>query len=192
MSSEADRFATRRMLLCGLAAGIAVGAAPTTGFSAAPAVLRGTGNYRSLSIVNNRTAETAKCVYWADGDYIPDALGVFDHILRDWRLDLVVPISRKTIDILAATHVLLDTSEPFEVVSGYRSPQTNSMLRRMNRGVAKNSYHTRAMAVDVSLKSRSPRRVAAAAISLNAGGVGKYSRSQFTHVDCGPQRVWGR
>ena len=87
---------------------------------------------------------------------------------------------------------LVDTSEPLEIVSGYRSPKTNAMLRSRSRGVARNSYHTRGKAVDMTLKSRSVSQMARAALSLRAGGVGKYSRSKFVHVDSGPIRDWGR
>ena len=92
---------------------------------------------------------------------------------------------------LRAAHARLDVDEPFEVVSGYRSPQTNAAMRQRSSGVARNSYHTRAMAVDVKLKNRSVRQIAGAAESLGAGGVGRYSRSNFVHMDCGPVRTWG-
>jgi uncharacterized protein YcbK (DUF882 family) len=103
-----------------------------------------------------------------------------------------VPIDPTTINIMAATHGLLDCSEPFDVVSGYRSPKTNAMLRGNSRGVAKNSYHLKGMAADITCRARSVGQVASAAKSLGAGGVGRYSRSSFTHVDSGPVRQWGR
>ena len=166
--------------------------ATTSSFAASPAILRGAGNFRALSLVNNRTAESLNCAYWIDGRYVPEALEAFNYILRDWREEKVIAIDRRTIEIMAATHRLLDCSEPFEVVSGYRSPKTNAMLRRRSRGVARNSYHTRGMAVDITLKSRSVRQIAGAAMSLKAGGVGRYSRAKFAHVDSGPLRDWGR
>ena len=179
---------SRRAFLGTAAAGLAV-ASPA--FAAAPAVLRGAGNFRALSLVNAHTAERLNCVYWIDGQYVPEALEAFNYILRDWRQNLVMPIDPKTIDIMAGTHRLLECSEPFEVVSGYRSPRTNSMLRGKGRGVAKNSYHLKGMAVDLACSTRSVRQVASAARSLGAGGVGRYSRSAFTHVDSGPIREWG-
>jgi len=161
-------------------------------FAAAPAILTGAGSFRSLKLVNNRTAESMNTVYWVEGSYIPDALDAFNFILRDWRAEETIQIDPRSIDIMAAVHNLLETSEPLEVVSGYRSAATNAMLRRRNRGVARNSYHTKGMAIDITLKSRSISQVAAAAESLRAGGVGRYTRSKFTHVDCGPLRDWGR
>ena len=180
---------SRRAFLGSAAGGIAI-ASPA--FAAAPAILRNAGNFRALSLVNGHTAERLNCVYWIEGEYVPEALEAFNYILRDWRENLIVSIDRQTIDIMAATHGLLDCSEPFEVVSGYRSPKTNAMLRGSSRGVAKNSYHVKGMAADITCRTRAVGQVASAARSLGAGGVGRYSRSSFTHVDSGPVRDWGR
>lgn len=179
---------SRRAFLGGIGVSLA---AATPAFSAAPAILKKAGNFRALSLVNGHTAERLNCVYWIDGKYVPEALEAFNYILRDWREELVKPIDPATIDIMAATHDLLDCSEPFDVVSGYRCPKTNAMLRERGRGVAKNSYHLKGMAVDLACRARSVRQVASAARSLGAGGVGRYSRSEFTHVDSGPVRHWG-
>ena len=180
---------SRRDALCGAAAWAVAALSAQT---AAPAVLSGRGNFRALSILNNRTGEKLNSVYWVDGNYIPEALEAFNYVLRDWRQNQSISIDPTVIDIMAATHNLLGTDEPFEIVSGYRSPKTNAMLRARSRGVARNSYHTRGMAVDLTLKSRSVRQMSSAAKSLGAGGVGRYSRSQFVHVDSGPVRAWGR
>ncbi len=188
-SESAAPVLTRRAFIGGAAVGLAV-ASPA--FAAAPAVLRNAGNFRALSLVNSHTAERLNCVYWIDGEYVPEALEAFNYILRDWRQNLVMPIDRRTIDIVAETHRRLACREPFDVVSGYRSPMTNAMLRGRGRGVAKYSYHMKGMAVDIACKSRSVGQVASAAKSLGAGGVGLYSRSSFTHVDSGPVRDWGR
>jgi len=75
--------------------------------------------------------------------------------------------------------------------TGYRSPATNAMLRRRSRGVAKNSLHMKGQAADLRLSSRSVSQVARAATACHAGGVGKYRRSNFTHMDCGVVRSWG-
>ena len=100
-------------------------------------------------------------------------------------------IDTRTIDILAATHNLLDVTEPYMLLSGYRSPETNAMLRRRSRGVAKNSRHINGEAADVRLGSRSVSQVYRAGLACHAGGVGRYSRSDFVHMDCGPVRSWG-
>jgi uncharacterized protein YcbK (DUF882 family) len=92
---------------------------------------------------------------------------------------------------MAASHSLMDTSEPYMLLSGYRSPATNRMLRSRSGGVARNSLHMKGQAADLRLKSRSVSQMARAAAACNAGGVGKYSRSNFVHMDCGPVRTWG-
>ena len=176
---------SRRLFLAGAGAGVA-------STIAAPVLAKGAGQYRAVSLINNRTAEKLNTVYWVEGEYIPEAMEAINYIMRDWRQSLVKRIDPRTIDIIAATHNLLDCSEPFEVVSGYRSPQTNAMLRSRSRGVAKKSYHTRGMACDLKLQTRSVFQVSSAAKSLGAGGVGRYRRSNFTHVDSGPVRDWGR
>jgi uncharacterized protein YcbK (DUF882 family) len=101
-------------------------------------------------------------------------------------------IDPRTIDIMAAAHRLMDVSEPYMMLSGYRSPKTNAMLRSQSRGVARNSLHMKGQAADLRLKSRSVGQMAKAAEACASGGVGRYSRSNFVHMDCGPVRAWGR
>ncbi len=181
---------TRRALLGGLSTLTAMAAVPA--FASAPALLKGTGDFRSLSLVNDKTGEWLNTVYWAEGEYIPDALEAVNPIMRDWREDLFFQMDPRAIDILSATQRLLDCDEPFQVVSGYRTRRTNAMLRRRSRGVARNSYHIKGMAVDIAMKTRSVRQISRAGLALGAGGVGRYSRSQFVHLDSGPVRRWGR
>jgi uncharacterized protein YcbK (DUF882 family) len=190
MTPAPNSAMTRRAFFSGLAGLTMVTAAPA--FASAPALLTSEGDFRRLNIVNARTGEWLNTIYWVEGDYIPDALRAVDHIMRDWREDLVHEISPRIIDILSATHRLLDCAEPFHVLSGYRSPKTNALLRRQSRGVALNSYHIKGMATDIQLKSRSVEQVSRAGLSLRAGGVGKYRRSDFVHLDSGPIRDWGR
>lgn len=191
ISSPAEHPAIlRRAVLGGLASLAATAAAPA--FASAPAVLRGAGHFRSLDIIAPHTGEWLKTVYWVEGAYIPEALQAVNRLLRDWREDLVIQIDPRTLDILAATHRLLDCCEPMYVVSGYRCRKTNAMLRRTRRGVARNSYHIRGMAADIMMQSRSVSQISRAGLALHAGGVGKYSRSDFVHLDSGPVRDWGR
>lgn len=180
---------SRRAFIGGLAVGLA---AVSPSFASAPAILKGAGDFRALNVINGHTDERLNCVYWIEGEYVPEALAAFNYILRDWRDNEVKPIDRRTLDIMAATHCLLDCKEPFNIISGYRSPRTNAMLRSRSRAVAQNSYHTKAMAVDLSMRNRTVWQISKAAKSLGAGGVGMYSRSNFTHLDSGPVRQWGR
>ncbi|MEM9796510.1 MAG: DUF882 domain-containing protein [Pseudomonadota bacterium] len=180
---------TRRGLLSAFAA-TAVAAAPT--YANAVGFLRGAGDIRRLKMHNARTGESMDTIYWVEGDYVAEALREVSFFFRDWRRNEVKGIDNRTVDIIAATHNLVDASEPFLLLSGYRSPQTNAALRSKSRGVARNSLHMKGQAADLRLSSRSVAQVARAAASCSAGGVGSYSRSNFTHVDCGVTRTWGR
>ena len=180
---------TRRGLLRAFAAVTAV-AAPT--YANAFGLLRGAGDIRKISIYSSRSGETVETVYWLEGEYIPEAMREINRIMRDWRSGDVIRFDARAIDIMAASHAMLDTSEPYMLLSGYRSPATNAMLRSRSGGVARNSLHMKGQAADLRLKSRSVSQMARAAAACNAGGVGKYSRSNFVHMDCGPVRVWGR
>lgn len=157
----------------------------------ATGLLRGAGDIRTIRMYNGRADERINMVYWIEGDYIAPALEEVSYFMRDWRNDAVHDIDARTIDIMAAVHGLLDTSEPYMLLSGYRSPETNAMLRSRSSGVARNSLHMRGEAADLRMSSRSVSQMFNAARACNAGGVGRYSRSDFVHMDCGPVRHWG-
>ncbi len=152
--------------------------------------MRGGGDIRRIRMFSGRTGERLDMIYWIDGDYITDAVKEINYFMRDWRTDQVKTMDLRTIDIMAASHNLLDVTEPYMMLSGYRSPQTNAMLRRRSRGVAKNSLHMRGQAADLRLASRSVTQMANAAKACHAGGVGKYRGSNFVHMDCGVVRSW--
>lgn len=179
---------TRRGLL-GVFAATAVVAAPTC--SNAFGLLRGAGDIRRIRMYSGRTGEKLDTIYWIEGEYIPEALNEITYFMRDWRSDKTKDIDPRTVDIAAAAHRLLDVSEPYMLLSGYRTAQTNAMLRSSSRGVARNSLHMKGQAADLRLRSRSVSQVYRAASACEAGGVGKYSRSNFVHMDCGPIRTWG-
>lgn len=179
---------TRRSLLRVFAATTVV-AAPT--YANAFGLLRGAGDIRRLRLYSGRTGEFLDAVYWIEGDYIAPVLKEINYFMRDWRNDKAVKMDPRNFDIMAASHRLMDVNEPYMLLSGYRSPETNAMLRSQSRGVARNSLHIQGQAADLRLKSRSVKQLGAAAASCGAGGVGKYSRSNFVHMDCGSVRVWG-
>ncbi len=189
MVETANNTITRRGLL-GAFAATALVAAPV--YSRAAGYIKGAGDCRFINMYSRRSGEDCKTVYWIDGEYIKDAIDEISLIMRDWRRNETKDIDFRTIDIMAATHRLLDTNEPFQLLSGYRSAKTNAMLRRQSRSVAKKSLHITGQAADLRLSSRSVRQLARAARSCHAGGVGSYSRSRFVHMDCGPVRTWGR
>ncbi len=141
---------------------------------------------------SGRTGESLDTIYWVDGQYVGEAVKEITHFMRDWRNNKLMKIDTRTIDIMAAAHNLMDVDEPYMLLSGYRSPETNAMLRRRSSGVARNSLHMKGQAGDLRLRSRSVDQMARAATACNAGGVGRYSRSDFVHMDCGAVRSWGR
>ena len=145
---------------------------------------------RSLSFNNLHTAEKLSAVYWAEGDYIPESLNEINRILRDYRSGEICEIEPRLLDTLCALRMRLETAEPFELISGYRSPTTNAMLRSQGHSVAENSLHLKGMAVDVRIPGRSLALLRRTAISLKAGGVGYYPASQFVHIDIGRVRTW--
>ena len=189
MTTTSSKGITRRGLLRAFAA-TAVTAAPT--YSNAFGFLKGAGDMRRIRMHSQRSGERLDTIYWIDGDYIPEALKEINYFMRDWRFNSTINIDTRAIDIFAASHRLMDAEAPYLMLSGYRSPKTNAMLRSRSRSVARNSLHMKGQAADLRLQGRSVSQMAKAAISCSAGGVGKYSRSNFVHMDCGPVRVWGR
>ncbi len=189
MTDIASKGLTRRSLL-GAFAATAVAAAPT--YSNAFGLLRGAGDIRRVRMYSGRTGESVDMIYWIEGDYIKDAMTEITWFMRDWRQSREKPVDTRTIDIMVAAHSLMDVSEPYMLLSGYRTPETNALLRSRSRGVAKNSLHMKAQAADLRLASRSVAQIARAALECNAGGVGRYTGSNFVHMDCGVVRTWGR
>lgn len=188
MTNQSGLGISRRGLLAAFAA-TAVIAAPTC--SNAFGFLRGAGDVRRIRMYSGRTGENIDTIYWIEGEYIPEALAEITYFMRDWRSDQTKDIDPRTIDVAAASHRLLEVSEPYMLLSGYRTAQTNAMLRSSSRGVARNSLHMRGQAADLRLRSRSVGQIYRAATACEAGGVGKYSRSNFVHMDSGPIRTWG-
>jgi len=188
MTTSNSAVFSRRSLL-GIFAAAAVVAAPT--MSGAFGLLRGAGDIRRVKMYSGRSGETVDAIYWIDGKYIPEVLKEINHFMRDLRADETMKMNAGNLDIIAATHNLLDVREPYMLLSGYRSAATNAALRAQSSGVARNSLHMQGMAADLRLKSRSVSQMARAAEACSAGGVGRYSRSNFVHMDCGPVRHWG-
>lgn len=176
-----------RRLFLGLCGATAIAGLPSI---AAASASRQKG-VRSLSLYNLNTTEHLKVDYWIDGHYENDVLEQINRLLRDHRSDAVGSIDKDLIDLLYRMSLKLGTRKELGIVCGYRSPTTNAQMRARTKGVAKNSYHVKGMAVDLRVADRSSADVYRAARELNVGGVGYYSRSNFVHVDVGPARTWG-
>lgn len=145
---------------------------------------------RWLGLYNLQTGEHLKAVYWAEGQYVRSELQAINYLLRDFRTDEVMEIDPKLLDLLYSLRTTLDSRKSFQVISGYRSPETNAMLAQHIDRVAKHSYHILGMAVDVRLPDRHLEQLWRTALALKRGGVGHYRSSHFVHVDTGPVRSW--
>jgi len=146
---------------------------------------------RRISFENLHTGERLDTVYWVNGTYQPGALRAINVLLRDFRNGEIHPIDRKLLDLLVQLRSHLHTAAPIQVISGYRSPETNAMLAAYTDGVAAGSLHMEGMAIDIRIPGRSLRQVHRAALNLAEGGVGYYPHSDFVHVDTGRVRRWG-
>lgn len=183
MEESVERSATRRrMVLKGLALASLGLAGPR---------LAHAHEERSLSFRHTHTDERLRIVYFERGTYVPDSLARIDRLLRDFRTGDVRPIEPRLLDTLFALGAACGR-ETFEVISGFRSPRTNAMLRETGGGgVAKHSLHMDGRAIDVRLVGFDTARLRDAAIALGRGGVGYYRASDFVHLDTGRPRTWG-
>ncbi|HYH39167.1 MAG TPA: DUF882 domain-containing protein [Azospirillum sp.] len=146
---------------------------------------------RQLSFVNLHTGEQVRAAYWAQGRYLRDGMREINRLMRDHRNGAVHPIDPRLMDVLFHLQHRVGARGPIQVVSGYRSPQTNALLQENDPdGVATHSYHMEGKAVDIRLPGLPLRTLHKAALSLRAGGVGYYPGSNFVHVDVGPLRRW--
>jgi uncharacterized protein YcbK (DUF882 family) len=148
---------------------------------------------RVLAFFNTHTGERLQTAYCWEGEYQPEPLSAINYILRDFRANEVKPIDPGLLDLLHELRGTLDTDQPIHIISGYRSPQTNLMLRERGgaqSGVASGSLHQYGKAIDIRIPGVRLDHLHAAARSLKLGGVGYYPSSNFVHVDTGRVRYW--
>jgi uncharacterized protein YcbK (DUF882 family) len=160
------------------------------GLIAAPRAVAGAVLERRIAFRHTHTSESLDVAYASPLGYVPQALSRIDHLLRDFRTGDVHTIDPSLIDLLNDLAHLTGTKHPFHVISGYRSPRTNAMLRRRSEGVARHSLHMQGCAIDVRLPDVPLRTLRDAAVSLGRGGVGYYPGPDFVHVDTGRVRIW--
>lgn len=184
-SSVSSSALTRRAALIGLG-----GLAAATALPAGPALAAGVPDARRLAFTNLHTGESCRLTFQEHGHNDPAALAEIAQVLRDHRTGEVAPIDERLLTLLADLRRGLETTKPFHVYSGYRSPKTNAMLAGKSGGVAKKSFHMRAMAIDCYLPDVPLDRLHKAALAAKRGGVGLYARTGFVHLDVGPVRRW--
>jgi uncharacterized protein YcbK (DUF882 family) len=145
---------------------------------------------RGLALVHTHTRESIDLVFAVRDAYVPDALASMNRFLRDHYSGDIGRIDPRLLDLLYQVHQLVGATEPYQVISGYRSPVTNETLRvTRGGGVARHSLHMEGRAVDVRLPGVALGDLRDAAVSLRAGGVGFYA-GQFVHLDTGRVRRW--
>ncbi|MEO8256484.1 MAG: DUF882 domain-containing protein [Acidobacteriota bacterium] len=145
---------------------------------------------RALRFAHTHTGERLSLEYFNEGTYRQDALVAINHFLRDFRTSEVHPIDPGLLDLLNGLTNLTGSRQPFQVISGYRSPATNDMLRRHSEGVAAGSLHMKGQAIDIRLADVPLAKLRQAALAVRRGGVGYYPASDFVHVDTGRVRTW--
>jgi uncharacterized protein YcbK (DUF882 family) len=164
----------------------AVGA--TAALAVPPALAQ--ASTRSLRVRRNFTNDSFEGVYWRDGRYDREALRQLDHVFRDLSAAETTPMDPRLFDVMAAVAQAVDSDDAFEVISGYRTPETNARNAGRSRRVSTVSLHMSGMAADCRLPGRISMQMARRAADLQLGGVGLYRRDGFVHLDCGPVRRW--
>jgi uncharacterized protein YcbK (DUF882 family) len=189
ISSKPDHHLTlsRRQFLYG-------GAVLTAGL-ALPGSLRAAiapddAQQQRLILFNLHTREKLDVCYAQRGAYRPEALAAINNILRDHRANKIHPIDTRLLDLLSAIRSRVGPDACLHIVSGYRSPETNQMLRQRSHRVARKSLHMKGHAADIRIPGVPTKKLRKIAIGLRQGGVGYYPRSRFVHVDIGQVRTW--
>jgi uncharacterized protein YcbK (DUF882 family) len=145
---------------------------------------------RTLRLYNTHTGESLRSVFWAEGQFIPDALKDINKLLRDHRNDKVADMDPKLILLLNDVSDKFGDGQTLHIISGYRSPESNAKLAAASNGVAKHSMHMDGKAIDIRMPGKNLAQLHKAAMSMKAGGVGYYPDSQFVHMDTGRVRYW--
>ncbi len=162
--------------------------------AAAPAAAHGSlAMERELSFFHTHTGERLSTAYCSGGEYVARALKDIDVLLRDFRVNQVKPIDPALLDLLFQLNGELGTDQPFHVISGYRTPETNAMLQERggaHSGVATHSLHIDGKAIDIRVPGIKLEHLRDKAKALAIGGVGFYPGSNFVHVDTGRVRYW--
>ncbi len=145
---------------------------------------------RHLAFFHTHTSEELSVTYYVDGEYVASAISELNHFLRDFRTGDETGMDPGVFDLLFEIQQSSGSTGVYEVISAYRSPATNEMLRSRSGGVARNSQHLLGKAIDVRLTDLDTATLRDVALSLKRGGVGHYSESDFVHVDTGRVRRW--
>lgn len=147
-------------------------------------------NERALRLYNTHTGESLRSIFWAEGQFIPDALQDINKLLRDHRNNKIAQMDPQLLVLLDRVSAQFGDQHVLHVISGYRSPETNAMLHEHSGGVAKHSMHMEGKAIDIRIPGQDLARLHKVAMAAHGGGVGYYPESQFVHMDTGRVRYW--
>ncbi|MEE1657851.1 DUF882 domain-containing protein [Microvirga sp. CF3062] len=150
------------------------------------------GETRTLSFFHTHTKESLTVTFRRNGRIDEGALSQLNWFLRDWRVEKPAQMDARLFDILWEVYRESGSSQPINIISAYRSPETNGALRRRSSGVAEHSQHMLGKAMDIRLPDVETGRLRAIAMKMQYGGVGYYASSAFVHVDTGSVRAWPR
>ncbi len=186
-STDARLFCigTKVPMLCALAV-ILFSVAFSSAFSS-----RAYAETRTLNMYFTHTKERAKITFKKNGKYVKSGLRKANRFLRDWRRKEPTRMDPALLDLVWEVYQKSGSRKPIHVISGYRSPRTNKMLRRRGRGVARISQHTLGKALDFFMPDVSVVKLRALGLKAHRGGVGYY-RGSFVHMDTGRVRHWPR
>jgi uncharacterized protein YcbK (DUF882 family) len=145
---------------------------------------------RTLRLYNTHTGETLRSIFWAEGQFVPEALNDINRLLRDHRNNSIAPIDPQLLVLLDRVSAQFGAQHVLHVISGYRSPESNRKLAEQSGGVARHSMHIEGKAIDVRLPGQDLKALHKAALAAGGGGVGYYPDSQFVHMDTGRIRHW--
>ncbi|WP_277850442.1 YcbK family protein [Moellerella wisconsensis] len=145
---------------------------------------------RILRFENLHTGEFLKTEFFDGRRYNKEELARLNKIFRDHRNNQVKTIDPALFDQIYMLQLMMGINKPVQLISGYRSLESNNELRRKSSGVAKKSYHTRGQAMDFHIQGIQLSQIRKAALKMKAGGVGYYPKSHFVHIDTGPARTW--
>jgi uncharacterized protein YcbK (DUF882 family) len=148
------------------------------------------GRQRKITLFNTNTREEWGFLCAPQQNYDTGLLADFSHFLRDHRSDEARIMDPALLDLLYAVTVLTGGRGEYKIISGYRTPETNQMLRRAGHGVAEHSMHIQGKAIDLRTEDVGIRSIQQVALALQQGGVGYYPSSDFVHLDTGDIRSW--
>ncbi|WP_338122653.1 DUF882 domain-containing protein [Bradyrhizobium yuanmingense] len=192
----ARQFAVLSLSHAGVKAGSRIGLAAALLLAAAGSVhdAAALNETKTLSFHHTHSGEDLTVTFKRDGRYDEAALKQLNHFLRDWRSQEQTVMDRRLFDILWEVYKDVDGKQPIQIISAYRSPATNAMLRRRSSGVARFSQHTLGHAMDFYIPGVPLEQIRFAGLRLQRGGVGFYptSGSPFVHLDTGSVRHWPR